>query len=97
MYNYILGEKDMTDMTYIAFGESQNLLIPQSAGYYKVSIKHKNKEKSYIVKAFSDFNAARKIKDLTGLAVRSSEDVKGPLTLEEIEIMKKLNADVHQN
>ena len=79
-------------MNYAAFEDARNLLIPQAAAFYKVLINDNGREKSYIIKAFSDFDAARKIKDLTGFKVGSPKDVKGPLSSEEVIIMKQLNA-----
>ncbi|MGM0421871.1 MAG: hypothetical protein ACQEQL_02110 [Pseudomonadota bacterium] len=54
-------------------------VIPDQTGYYAVFIRLSGKFQKHVVKARSDFDAALKVKTMTGAMPASDSDVVGPL------------------
>jgi hypothetical protein len=54
-------------------------VIPDQTGYYAVFIRLNGRFQKHVVKARSDFDAALKVKKMTGAMPGSDSDVVGPL------------------
>ena len=54
-------------------------ILADTSGYYAVFVLQQGSYKRHVIKASSDFDAALKVKQMTGVMPKSEKDVVGPL------------------
>ncbi len=57
----------------------RDTLVPTKNGYYAVFVRMDGEYRKHVVKAKSDFDAALKVKQNTGIMAHNQDDVIGPL------------------